>query len=138
MTTGAKVLWLIEDDDLKASTLRRIVQQARPDLELVRLHTLAEWMDVIFSLQSTIGSWATVPSRWAGVITDWSFPRRDGREAQPIGDRVLSTLDGTGVPHIVVSGGDRPHNFTAQWGTVDWLHLGEIDSLRKWLADLGR
>lgn len=136
--TTTRVLWLIEDDDLKARTLRRIVASVRPDLELVRLHTLQEWLDVIFSVQTSIGSWTTVPGRWVGVITDWSFPRVHGRSPQPIGDRVLESLDGTGIPRIVVSGNDRPTGMAAQWADVDWLNLSQTEPLKKWLIELGR
>ena len=145
--TSTRILWLVEDDDLKGRTIMRIVQKLRPDLEVVRLHSLQEWLDVIASLYcgkppsprvwpGRPRPWATVPEHWIGVITDWRFPRRYGESAQPIGDRVLESLDGTGIPRVVVSSADRPADFQANWGTIDWLTWGDSDALRKWLADL--
>lgn len=122
------VLYLVEDDDLKARTIERIVRLTRPELELVRFRNLYDYMQMLAMLRA--------PPRIAGVITDWSFPHYEKASPAELGNIVLDTLDGTPVQRIVVSGGDQPTQFSERYGGVRWLHLGQVAELQTWLNRL--
>lgn len=126
------MIYLVEDDDLKARTIERVCNLARPGLEIVRMSTFVEFCNRVCEDVNRLGNVKHQP-RALCCITDWNFPRNPGGSAQVLGPRVLDIL-GEAVPAIVVSGANKPVDFDRQYPDTLWLHLGQVLELQAWLA----
>ena len=122
-------LYHVEDDDLKARTVARIVSLARPDFEIVRLHSFVEFCDRVCDDVNA------PDSRKLCCITDWQFPRQRGGAVQVLGPRVLDIF-GDVIPTIVISGADKPADFDRHYPGTPWLNLGQVLELQAWLVKL--
>ncbi len=79
---------LVEDDDLKARTLQRIIERAGARVE--RASTLDGALPFLYDRS------------FAAVVTDWSFPRAAGEPVVESGHIVVELFHH--VPVVVVSG----------------------------------
>jgi hypothetical protein len=128
------MIYLVEDDDLKARTIERVCKLARPGYEVVRMHVFTEFCNRVCDDISRFGNTKHQPRAFC-CITDWNFPRNHGGSPQELGSRVLDIL-GEAVPAIVVSGADKPIDFERRYPDTRWLNLGQVLELQAWLVKL--
>ena len=114
-----RTLLLVEDDDLKAKEILRIVTLAGIPAE--RASTMVEAARLLRREgEGQIGA----------VITDWQFPFNIGTNV-PVdhaGEVVVRMAQDRQVPYIVISGRDPVE------GVKPWLEVGNTNDLKAWLA----
>lgn len=105
------LILLVEDDDLKARTVERMVLALTVGVDVERARGLDEAFERLDD------------ERPDAVITDWCFPVAPGHGAQDgLGAAVVEACERMGIEVVVVSGSERPATFKGAWSSPsDWL-----------------
>lgn len=110
----------VEDDDLKARAVRKMLLALTCGVDVARAQTLDEALELL-------------EEQPAAVVTDWCFPVGRGTGAcEGLGAAVVEACQKAGIAVLVVSGSDRPATFRGDWAGNDWL-----GALRRLLARVG-